>query len=91
MLVLLKRKTKKKKHKEVGETSESEIAKEPVLENPNNISISDAETENDNELVNDIDKDHEPNKEGSDVEPEKSPKNRKYNKEEHVANTHGSE
>ena len=62
-----KNKNKKKKHKEVGETNELEIDKEPVLENPNNISISDAETEDDNELVNDIDKDNEPNKEGSEI------------------------
>ena len=68
-----------------------EIDKEPVLENPNNISISDAETEDDNELVNDIDKDNKPNKEESDEEPEKPPKNRKYNKEELVARKHGSE
>ena len=71
-----KKKKKKKKHKEVRETNELGIDEEPVLENPNNISISDAETEDDNELVNDIDKDNEPNKEGSDVEPERPPKNR---------------
>ena len=57
-----KKKKKMKKHKELGETNELEIDKEPVIENPNNISISDAETEDDNEPVNDIDKDHEPNK-----------------------------
>ena len=46
----------------------------PVLENPNNISIFDAETENDNEPVTDIDKGNDPNKEESDEEPEKPPK-----------------
>ena len=67
-----------------------EIDKEPVLENPNNISISDAETEDNNEPGNDIDKDNGPNKEGSDVEPEKPPKSRKYNKEELVAKQRSS-
>ena len=51
-----KKKKKKKKHKEVGETSELEIDKEPVVNNPNNISISDAETKSGNELENDNDK-----------------------------------
>ena len=67
------------------------IDKEPVLENPNNISISDAETEDDNESINGTGKDNEPNKEESDEEPEKPLKNRKYNKEELVARKHGSE
>ena len=68
-----------------------EIDKEPVLENPNNISISEAETENDNEHINDIYKGNDPNKEESNEEPEKPPKNRKYNKEELVPRKHGSE
>ena len=46
-----KRKKKKKKHKELGETSNMELDKEPIVNNPNDVSISDAETESGNEHV----------------------------------------
>ena len=49
-----KRKKKKKKHKELGETSNMEIDKEPEVNNPNAVSISDAETESGNEHDNDV-------------------------------------
>ena len=49
-----KRKKKKKKHKELGETD-----KEPMVNNPNDVFISDAETESGNEHKNDINKPEE--------------------------------
>ena len=44
-----KKKKKKKKHKELGEISNVELDKEPVVNNPNDISISDAETKSGNQ------------------------------------------
>ncbi|KAK1679318.1 hypothetical protein QYE76_040166 [Lolium multiflorum] len=62
-------KKKKKKHKNVVESSE------PVND-PNSISISDAETESGNEHDKDNDKDDTPDKEEIEKEPEKSAKNK---------------
>ncbi|KAK1685813.1 hypothetical protein QYE76_046661 [Lolium multiflorum] len=64
------RKKKKKKHKNVVESSE------PVND-PNSISISDAETESGNEHDKDNDKDDTPDKEEVEEEPEKHAKNKK--------------
>ncbi|KAK1662267.1 hypothetical protein QYE76_050426 [Lolium multiflorum] len=64
-------KKKKKKHKNVVESSE------PVND-PNSISISDAETESGNEHDKDNDKDDTPDKEEIEKEPEKPTKNKKY-------------
>ena len=54
-----KRKEKNKKHKELGESSNMELDKEPVVNNPNDIYISDAETKSGNEPENDVDKPEE--------------------------------
>ena len=54
-----KRKKKKNKHKELGETSNMEIDKEPEVNNPITVSISDAETESGNEHEDDINKPEE--------------------------------
>ena len=43
-----KKKKKRKKHKELGEASNMELDKEPTSNNPNDVSISDAETESGN-------------------------------------------
>jgi hypothetical protein len=67
-------KKKKKKHKTVAESSETG-------KNPNNVSISDAETESGNAS----------DKEEVEEEPEKLAKNAKYTKEDFIANKHGSE
>ncbi|KAK1677853.1 hypothetical protein QYE76_038701 [Lolium multiflorum] len=64
------RKKKKKKHKNVVESSE------PVND-PNSISISDAETESGNEHDKDNDKNDTPDKEEAEEEPEKHAKNKK--------------
>ncbi|KAK1621054.1 hypothetical protein QYE76_026571 [Lolium multiflorum] len=64
------RKKKKKKHKNVVESSE------PVND-PNSISISDAETESGNEHDKDNDKNDTPDKEEVEEEPEKHAKNKK--------------
>ncbi|KAK1653043.1 hypothetical protein QYE76_070848 [Lolium multiflorum] len=64
------KKKKKKKHKNVVESSE------PVND-PNSISISDAETESGNEHDKDNDKDDTPDKEEIEEEPEKHAKNKK--------------
>ncbi|KAK1594682.1 hypothetical protein QYE76_008258 [Lolium multiflorum] len=74
-------KKKKKKHKNVVESSE------PVND-PNSISISDAETESGNEHDNDNDKDDTPDKEEVEEEPEKHAKNKKYTKEDFIAEKH---
>ena len=73
-------KKKKKKHKNVVESSE------PVND-PNSISISDAETESGNEHDNDKDNDKNdtPDKEEVEEEPEKHAKNKKYTKEDLLA------
>ncbi|KAK1603291.1 hypothetical protein QYE76_017901 [Lolium multiflorum] len=63
-------KKKKKKHKNVVESSE------PVND-PNSISISDAETESGNEHDKDNDKNDTPDKEEVEEEPEKHAKNKK--------------
>ncbi|KAK1683362.1 hypothetical protein QYE76_044210 [Lolium multiflorum] len=68
-------KKKKKKHKNVVESSE------PVND-PNSISISDAETESGNEHEEDNDKNDTPDKEEIEKEPEKHAKNKKYTKED---------
>ena len=64
------KKKKKKKHKNVVESSE------PVND-PNSISISDAETESGNEHDNDNDKNDASDKEEVEDEPEKHAKNKK--------------
>ncbi|KAK1626428.1 hypothetical protein QYE76_000743 [Lolium multiflorum] len=77
-------KKKKKKHKTVVESSE------PVND-PNSISISDAETESGNEHDKDNDKNDASDKEEVEEEPEKHAKNKKYTKEDFIAKKHGSE
>ncbi|KAK1603518.1 hypothetical protein QYE76_017822 [Lolium multiflorum] len=76
---------KKKKHKNVVESSE------PVND-PNSISISDAETESGNEHDNseDNDKNDTPDKEEVEKEPENHAKNKKYTKEDFIAEKHGA-
>ncbi|KAK1663780.1 hypothetical protein QYE76_051939 [Lolium multiflorum] len=76
-------KKKKKKHKNVVESSE------PV-NNPNSISISDAETESGNEHEEDNDKNDTPDKEEIEKEPEKHAKNKKYTKEDFITEKHGA-
>ncbi|KAK1641993.1 hypothetical protein QYE76_059798 [Lolium multiflorum] len=76
-------KKKKKKHKTVVESSE------PVND-PNSISISDAETESGNEHDKDNDKNDASDKEEVEDEPEKHAKNKKYTKEDFIAKKHGS-
>ncbi|KAK1610538.1 hypothetical protein QYE76_034211 [Lolium multiflorum] len=77
------KKKKKKKHKNVVESSE------PVND-PNSISISDAETESGNEHDNDNDNDKKDasDKEEVEDEPEKHAKNKKYTKEDFIAEKH---
>ncbi|KAK1614928.1 hypothetical protein QYE76_020445 [Lolium multiflorum] len=77
-------KKKKKKHKDVVESSE------PVND-PNSISISDAETESGNEHEEDNDKNDTPDKEEIEKEPEKHAKNKKYTKEDFITEKHGNE
>ncbi|KAK1682241.1 hypothetical protein QYE76_043089 [Lolium multiflorum] len=77
-------KKKKKKHKNVVESSE------PVND-PNSISISDAETESGNEHDEDNDKNDTPDKEEIEKEPEKHAKNKKYTKEDFITEKHGNE
>ncbi|KAK1695575.1 hypothetical protein QYE76_012272 [Lolium multiflorum] len=77
-------KKKKKKHKTVVESSE------PVND-PNSISISDAETESGNEHEEDNDKNDTPDKEEIEKEPEKHDKNKKYTKEDFITKKHGNE
>ncbi|KAK1645943.1 hypothetical protein QYE76_063748 [Lolium multiflorum] len=77
-------KKKKKKHKNVVESSE------PVND-PNSISISDAETESGNEHEEDNDKNDTPDKEEVEKEPEKPAKNKKYTKEDFIAEKHEEE
>ncbi|KAK1594917.1 hypothetical protein QYE76_059249 [Lolium multiflorum] len=76
-------KKKKKKHKNIVESSE------PVND-PNSISISDAETESGNEHDKDNDKDDTPDKEEIEKEPEKHAKNKKYTKEDFITEKHGA-
>ncbi|KAK1653831.1 hypothetical protein QYE76_071636 [Lolium multiflorum] len=76
-------KKKKKKHKNVVESSE------PVND-PNSISISDAETESGNEHEEDNDKNDAPDKEEIEKEPEKHAKNKKYTKEDFITEKHGA-
>jgi hypothetical protein len=68
------KKKKNKKHKIVAESSE-------IGKDPNSVSISDVETENDNAS----------DKEEVKEEPEKLAKNAKYTKENFIANKHGNE
>ncbi|KAK1645139.1 hypothetical protein QYE76_062944 [Lolium multiflorum] len=77
------KKKKKKKHKNVVESSEP-------ANDPNSISISDAETESGNEHDNDNDNDKNdtPDKEEVEEEPEKHAKNKKYTKEDFIAEKH---
>ncbi|KAK1680808.1 hypothetical protein QYE76_041656 [Lolium multiflorum] len=75
-------KKKKKKHKNVVESSEP-------INDPNSISISDAETESGNEHDKDNDKNDTPDKEEVEEEPEKHAKNKKYTKEDFIAEKHG--
>ncbi|KAK1579265.1 hypothetical protein QYE76_059255 [Lolium multiflorum] len=77
-------KKKKKKHKNIVESSE------PVND-PNSISISDAETESGNEHEEDNDKNDTPDKEEIEKEPEKHAKNKKYTKEDFITEKHGNE
>ncbi|KAK1564196.1 hypothetical protein QYE76_059133 [Lolium multiflorum] len=74
-------KKKKKKHKNVVESSEP-------ANDPNSISISDAETESGNEHDKDNDKNDTPDKEEVEKEPEKHAKNKKYTKEDFIAEKH---
>ncbi|KAK1615289.1 hypothetical protein QYE76_020806 [Lolium multiflorum] len=74
-------KKKKKKHKNVVESSE------PVND-PNSISISDAETESGNEHDKDNDKNDASDKEDVEEEPEKHAKNKRYTKEDFIAEKH---
>ncbi|KAK1663943.1 hypothetical protein QYE76_052102 [Lolium multiflorum] len=74
-------KKKKKKHKTVVESSE------PVND-PNSISIYDAETESGNEHDEDNDKNDTPDKEEIEKEPEKHDKNKKYTKEDFITKKH---
>ncbi|KAK1609155.1 hypothetical protein QYE76_032828 [Lolium multiflorum] len=76
-------KKKKKKHKTVVESSE------PVND-PNSISISDAETESGNEHEEDNNKNDTPDKEEIEKEPEKHDKNKKYTKEDFITKKHGA-
>ncbi|KAK1668272.1 hypothetical protein QYE76_056431 [Lolium multiflorum] len=76
-------KKKKKKHKNVVESSE------PVND-PNSISISDAETESGNEHEENSDKNDTPDKEEVEKEPEKPAKNKKYTKEDFITEKHGA-
>ncbi|KAK1660463.1 hypothetical protein QYE76_048622 [Lolium multiflorum] len=76
-------KKKKKKHKNIVESSE------PVND-PNSISISDAETESGNEHEEDNDKNDTPDKEEVEKEPEKPAKNKKYTKEDFITEKHGA-
>ncbi|KAK1631856.1 hypothetical protein QYE76_006171 [Lolium multiflorum] len=76
-------KKKKKKHKNVVESSE-------LVNDPNSISISDAETESGNEHEKDNDKNDTPDKEEVEEEPEKHAKNKKYTKEDFIAEKHGA-
>ncbi|KAK1627250.1 hypothetical protein QYE76_001565 [Lolium multiflorum] len=76
-------KKKKKKHKNVVESSEP-------INDPNSISISDAETESGNEHDKDNDKNDTPDKEEVEEEPEKHVKNKKYTKEDFIAEKHGA-
>ncbi|KAK1643669.1 hypothetical protein QYE76_061474 [Lolium multiflorum] len=77
-------KKKKKKHKNVVESSE------PVND-PNSISISDAETESGNKHDKDNDKNDASDKEEVEDEPKKHAKNKKYTKEDFIAKKHGNE
>ncbi|KAK1625845.1 hypothetical protein QYE76_000160 [Lolium multiflorum] len=81
---LVPSKKKKKKHKTVVESSE------PVND-PNSISISDAETESGNEHDKNNDKNDVSDKEEVEDEPEKHAKNKKYTKEDFIAKKHGNE
>ncbi|KAK1644727.1 hypothetical protein QYE76_062532 [Lolium multiflorum] len=76
-------KKKKKKHKNVVESSE-------LVNDPNSISISDAETESGNEHEEDNDKNDTPDKEEIEKEPEKPAKNKKYTKEDFITEKHGA-
>ncbi|KAK1665980.1 hypothetical protein QYE76_054139 [Lolium multiflorum] len=76
-------KKKKKKHKTVVESSEP-------INDPNSISISDAETESGNEHDEDNDKNDAPDKEEIEKEPEKHDKNKKYTKEDFITKKHGA-
>ncbi|KAK1615064.1 hypothetical protein QYE76_020581 [Lolium multiflorum] len=76
-------KKKKKKHKNVVESSEP-------INDPNSISISDAETESGNEHEEDNDKNDTPDKEEIEKEPEKHAKNKKYTKEDFITEKHGA-
>ncbi|KAK1607428.1 hypothetical protein QYE76_031101, partial [Lolium multiflorum] len=76
-------KKKKKKHKNVVESSE-------LVNDPNSISISDAETESGNEHEEDNDKNDTPDKEEIEKEPEKHAKNKKYTKEDFITEKHGA-
>src|SRR3954471_1118143 len=72
------RKRKKKKHKIVEEPLEPAV-------DPNSISVSDAETENANDI------NESPDKEEGEEEPEKHTKNTRYTKEDFISNKHGEE
>ena len=78
------KKKKKKKHKKVVESPE------PVND-PNSVSISDAETESGNEHDSDSDKNDASDKEKGDKEPEKNAKSKENTKEDFIAKKHGNE
>ena len=83
-------KKKKKKHKHVVDSPEP-IKDNEQVNDPNSISISDAETESGNEHANDNNKNNTSDKEESEDEPEKHSKNKKYTKEDFIAKKHGNE
>jgi hypothetical protein len=62
-----------------------------AVNNPNSISIFDAETESGNEHDKDNDKNDASGKEEVEEEPEKHAKNKKYTKEDFIAKKHGNE
>ena len=79
--IRIKSKKKRQKNKTPVESSE------PTAD-PNSISISDAKTESGNDKNDASDKEEI---EEAEVEPEKQPKNKKYTKEDFIANKHGKE
>ena len=86
------KKKKKKKHKIIREANDNinDTSKE-LEEDPNSLSISDAETESGNEHDNNIDKNDASNKEENEVEPENPTKHKKPDKEDFIARKQGKE
>src|SRR3954471_9761696 len=81
-----KKKNKKKKHKEADNSNDPIVYEEPVVD-PNSISTSDAETEDDAEPEKYVEKDDPP-----EVREEEAPdKRKKYTREDFIARRHGME